>query len=149
LKLLVTTPTAILLDVADVRLVRAEDSTGSFGIQPGHADFLTVLSVSALSYVDGAGVERYVAVHGGVLRVQGGSVVEVATNEGLAGDDLDTLEKAVIDRYRVEAEAEAEARERADKLHRLAVRGIYRLARSEAGDSGSRVGLPADEEELG
>jgi F-type H+-transporting ATPase subunit epsilon len=80
MRLLVTTPTAILLDVDDVRHVRAEDRTGAFGIQPGHAEFLTVLTVSVLSYRDAAGVERYVAVHGGVLRVRGGSAVEVATS---------------------------------------------------------------------
>jgi F-type H+-transporting ATPase subunit epsilon len=149
MKLLVTTPTAILLDVAGVRLVTAEDSTGSFGVQPGHTEFLTVLSVSVLSYVDAAGVERYVAVRGGVLRVHGGAVVEVATSEGLAGDDLDALEKAVIARYRAEAEAEANARERADKLHALAIRGIYHLARGEQGGGGSRLGLHAEEEALG
>jgi F-type H+-transporting ATPase subunit epsilon len=148
MKLLVTTPTAILLDVDDVRLVRAEDSTGSFGIQPGHTELLTVLSVSVLGYEDAAGVERYVAVRGGVLRVRGGSLVEVATSEGLAGDDLDTLEKAVIDRYRAEAETEEKARERADKLHALAIRGIYRLARSASGVHGSGLG-GAEEERLG
>jgi F-type H+-transporting ATPase subunit epsilon len=146
-KLLVTTPTAVLLDVDGVRLVSAEDSTGSFGIQPGYTDFLTVLSVSVLGYEDAAGVERYVAVRGGVLRVRDGSLVEVATSDGLAGDDLDTLEKAVIDRYRADADAEAKARERADRLHVLAIRGIYRIVRDASGGSASAPG--AQEEELG
>lgn len=143
MKLLVTTPTAILVDVADVRHVRAEDSTGAFGIQPRHADFLTVLSVSVVSYVDALGVERYVAVHGGVLRVRGGSVVEVATSEGLAGDNLEALEKAVIARYQAEADAEAMARTRATQLHLLAIRRIYRYVRGESGDG---VSLGAGEE---
>jgi F-type H+-transporting ATPase subunit epsilon len=141
MRLLVTTPTAILLDVADVRLVGAEDSTGAFGVQPGHADFLTVLTVSVLSYQDAAGVVRYVAVRGGVLRVNGGSAVEVATSEGLAGDDLDALQKAVIERYRAEAEAEANARTRAERLHVRAIRSIYRLVRGEPG-----LGGPGEEE---
>jgi len=146
MRLLVTTPTAILLDVADVRLVNAEDSTGSFGIQPGYTEFLTVLSVSVLSYQDAARVERYVAVRGGVLRVHGGSLVEVATSEGLAGDDLDALEKAVIDRYRAEAEAEAKARLRADKLHLLAIRSIYHIVRGEPGGDGPGLGGTGEEE---
>jgi F-type H+-transporting ATPase subunit epsilon len=129
MKLLVTTPTAILLDVDGVRHVRAEDSTGAFGIQPGHAEFLTVLSVSVVSYRDAAGVERYVAVHGGVLRVSRGCRVEVATSEALAGDDLGALASDVIARYRSEAEAEATARTRATQLHLMAIRGIYRVAR--------------------
>lgn len=147
MRLVVTTPTAILLDVADVRLVTAEDSTGLFGIEPGFTEFLTVLSVSVLGYQDAADVERYVAVRGGVLRVHDGSLVEVATSDGLAGDDLDTLAKAVIDRYRAEADAEAKARKRADKLHLMAIRGIYRLVREASGARGSAPGPP--EEELG
>jgi F-type H+-transporting ATPase subunit epsilon len=141
--LLVTTPTAILLDVAGVRLVTAEDSTGLFGIQPGHAEFLTVLTVSVLSYQGAAGPVRYVAVRGGVLRVHGGSVVEVATSEGLAGDDLDALEKAVIERYHAEAEAEAKARASAGKLHSMAIHRIYRIVRDASG------ALGAGEEDLG
>ena len=67
-------------------------------------------------------------------------------SDGLAGDDLDTLAKAVIERYRAEADAEAKARKRADKLHVLAIRGIYRIVRDVSGDSGSAPG--AAEEEL-
>jgi F-type H+-transporting ATPase subunit epsilon len=147
MRLLVTTPTATLLDVADVTLVGAEDGTGLFGIEPGCTELLTVLAVSVLSYHDAAGVERYVAVHGGVLRVRDGSLVEVATSEGLAGDDLDALEKAVIDRYRAEAEAEAQARKRAEELHRLAIRGVYRIVRGAAGSHGAAP--DGEEEELG
>jgi F-type H+-transporting ATPase subunit epsilon len=143
MKLLVTTPTAVLLDVADVRLVTAEDSTGLFGIEPGYTVFLTVLTVSVVSYQDAAKVERYVAVRGGVLRVRGGSVVEVATSEGLAGDDLDALQKAVIDRYRADAEAEAKARARADKLHALAIRSIYRVVHGAPGALGDGAGEEA------
>ena len=144
MRLVVTTPTAILLDVADVGLVTAEDSTGLFGIEPGFTEFLTVLTVSVLSYQDAAGVERYVAVRGGVLRVHDGSLVEVATSEGLAGDDLDALAKAVIDRYRAEAETEAKARKRADRLHAMAIRGVYRIVRGASGGSGSAPGATED-----
>jgi F-type H+-transporting ATPase subunit epsilon len=149
MRLLVTTPTAIVIDVAGVRHVRAEDSTGAFGIQPRHAELLTVLSVSVVSYVDAGGVERYVAVHGGVLRVRGGSVVEVATSEALAGDDLEALQQAVITRYRASAEAEAAARTRATQLHLLAIRSIYRYVRGELGGDGLPLGRGAGEEKTG
>ena len=49
MKLRITDPTAILVDT-DVRSVRAEDASGSFGILSGHADFLTVLGVSIVSW---------------------------------------------------------------------------------------------------
>ena len=145
MRLVVTTPTAIVLDASDVRHVRAEDSTGAFGIQPRHADFVTVLSVSVVSYEDAAGVERYVAVQGGVLRVRTGSEVEVATCAALAGDDLEVLQRAVLARYRAEAEAEAKARTRATRLHLLAIRGIYRYARGERSGDGLPLGAGAEE----
>lgn len=149
MRLVVTTPMAILLDVDGVRHVRAEDDTGSFGIQPGHGDFLTVLSVSVLSYRDAAGVEHYVALRGGVLRVRGGSVVEVATSEALAGDHLEALRQAVIARYRAVAETEAKARTRAAQLHLLAIRSIYRIVRGGAGGDGPGLRGGAGEGELG
>ena len=43
MKLLVTTPLAVIVDVEDVRHIRADDETGAFGILPGHANFITVL----------------------------------------------------------------------------------------------------------
>jgi F-type H+-transporting ATPase subunit epsilon len=138
MRLIVTTPTAIVLDVEGVRHVRAEDSTGAFGIQPRHAEFLTVLSVSVVSYRDAAGVERYVAVHGGVLRARGGVSVEIATSEALAGDELVALREAVIARYRAEAEAEATARMQAARLHLLAIRNLYRHVAGGAGGAGGR-----------
>jgi F-type H+-transporting ATPase subunit epsilon len=49
MKLRITDPTAILVDT-DVRSVRAEDASGSFGILSGHADFLTALGVSIVSW---------------------------------------------------------------------------------------------------
>jgi hypothetical protein len=50
MRLVVSTPTAIVVDVDRVRHVRAEDETGAFGIMAGHADFLTVLPISVLTW---------------------------------------------------------------------------------------------------
>ena len=50
MRLLITTPTAVVLDDPDVVGVRAEDESGSFGILSGHADFLTALTVSMVSW---------------------------------------------------------------------------------------------------
>ncbi|MFI5297656.1 MAG: F0F1 ATP synthase subunit epsilon [Polyangiales bacterium] len=146
MRLIVTTPTEIVVDAAGARHLRAEDETGSFGIEPKHADFLTVLSVSVVSYQDAGGVERFVAVHGGVLSVRAGTSVEIATSEALVGDDLETLRKAVISRYRDEANAEKAARTRATKLHLLAIRKIYSTLRGESGAADSHLGGGAGQE---
>ena len=72
MRLLITDPTAIIADHADVASVRAEDESGSFGILTGHADLLTVLTVSVVSWRHTDGKAGYCAVRRGVLSVQGG-----------------------------------------------------------------------------
>ena len=88
MRLLITTPTAVVVDDPDVTAVRAEDETGSFGILDRHADFLTVLTVSVVAWHRADSRRRYCAVRRGVLRVEGGSEVAVATREAIVGDDL-------------------------------------------------------------
>lgn len=131
MRLRIATPTDVVVDALDVQHVRAEDETGAFGIAPGHTEFVTALSVCVLSYRVATGVERYVAVRGGVLRVRGGRSVEVATREAIANDDLDALQPGVIARLRAHADDEAKARTRAAQLHIAVVRNLYRYVRAE------------------
>ena len=74
MKLTVTTPLAIVTEADDVAHLRAEDDSGAFGILPGHADFLTALSLSVVSWRDRRGTEHHLAVRGGMLEVRGGDV---------------------------------------------------------------------------
>ncbi|MCK5443999.1 MAG: F0F1 ATP synthase subunit epsilon [Rhodospirillaceae bacterium] len=138
MRLLVTTPTDVIVDAEDVELIRAEDATGSFGIQPGHAGFLTVLEPSVIRWCDGQGNEHYVAVRGGVLSMRDGMAAAVATREGVAGDDLAALEREVLERYRAERESETAARARAARLHLDAMRLIWRYV--QAGREGQGPG---------
>jgi len=138
-KLLVTTPTAVIVDVDDATYVRGESETGSFGVLPRHADLLTVLTPSVLTWRDGAGREHYVAVRGGVLTIAGGERVRVATREAIAGDDLGQLETAVVAGFREAMRTEAESHGGAARMQLIAQRLIFRYLRSER-DIGS---LPA------
>ncbi len=131
MRLRIATPAQIVVDDTNVRYVRAEDATGAFGIQPGHTEFVTVLAVSVLTYRDASGVERHVAVRGGVLRVRDGEVVDVATREAIASDDLESLHRAVLAGFRSHADAEARARTRAAQLNVALVRNLYRYVRAE------------------
>lgn len=110
----------------DIASVRATDRTGSFGIWPGHADFLTILDVGVVSYRRTEGPWAYCAVRRGILRVQGGARVEVATREAVAGADLAQLEQdvlAVLSRRQAE---EDEARREARRLHAQALLELAR-----------------------
>ena len=65
----------------------------------GHADFLTVLAMSVVTWRDATGNEHHVAVRGGVLMVRDGDTVEVATREAVGEETLDRLEAAVLRRF--------------------------------------------------
>jgi len=128
MKLRITDPAEILVD-CEIRSLRAEDATGSFGILDGHADFLTVLEVAVVSWCDAAGRAGYCAVRSGILTVSGGSEVAIATREGHVGDELDSLESTVLARYRRQREAELAERVSSAKLRMQAIRRMVEVLR--------------------
>ncbi|MDX2485697.1 MAG: F0F1 ATP synthase subunit epsilon [Pseudodonghicola sp.] len=104
MRLRIVTPLSVVVD-EDADSLRAQDASGSFGIRPGHAPFLTALTVSILSWKT-AGVERFCALRGGVLTMTGGSTIAVATRAAVAGDDLATLDAQVLAGFKADADAE-------------------------------------------
>jgi F-type H+-transporting ATPase subunit epsilon len=131
MRLSVTTPLAIIAEVHDVTHLRAEDETGAFGILPGHADFLTVLALSVVSWRDGEGAEHHIAVRGGALEVRDGEAISIATREAVADDDLRRLETEVLASFRRRAEDELTARADAQRLYLAAIRQVFRFLKSE------------------
>jgi F-type H+-transporting ATPase subunit epsilon len=127
MRLLITDPLSIVVDAPDIRSVRAEDESGSFGILPGHADFLTTLALSVVTWRDGANVVRHCAVRRGVLTVSGGKEVRIATREAHLGDDLDELESVVLAGYRAQVDAERGASTASARLRMQAIRRIVAL----------------------
>ena len=104
MRLRIVTPLSVVVD-EEIDSLRAEDASGSFGIRPGHAPFLTALAVSIVSWQN-AGAERFCALRGGVLTVTGGSTIAIATREAVAGDDLATLDAQVLARFQSDADEE-------------------------------------------
>jgi len=131
MRLLITTPTAVLVDDPDVVAVRAEDESGSFGILNGHADFLTALTVSVVSWHRADGRQSFCAVRRGVLSASKGNEVAIATRQAIAGDDLDHLEHEVLAEFRTAVEAERSARTASLQLQMKAIRRIVQYLRPE------------------
>ena len=129
MRVLITTPTVVAVDDPDVVAVRAEDESGSFGILQGHADFMTVLKVSVVSWLTAGGRRRFCAVRHGVLTVSEGKEVAIATRQALPGDDLDHLEQVVLAEFRHEADAERRARTESQQIELRAIRQIVRYLR--------------------
>ena len=132
MRLRIITPLSVIVD-EDALAVRAEDDSGSFGILPGHADFLTSLAISVVGWKQSDGSRRFCAVRRGLLSITSGKDVAVATREAIVGDDLATLDSTVIERFR--ADIDQERSERIESM-RLQLNAIRRIV-SQLGMSGS------------
>lgn len=137
MKLRITTPLSIVVEEETVASLRAEDMSGSFGILPGHADFLTTLEISVVSWTNKDGAKRYCAVRGGVLAVNGGTEIAVETREAVPADQLEELEPAVIARFHTDLDLERRAHVEGTRLQLAAIRQIMRHLRPD-GRSGKR-----------
>jgi F-type H+-transporting ATPase subunit epsilon len=137
-RLTVVTPLSIVVETGDVTCLRAEDETGAFGLLPGHADFLTALSVSVVTWRNKRGEEHHAAVLGGMLEVRDGDAIVIATPEAVLGDELHPLETDVLVAFRRRLEEERAARADSQRLELSAIRQICHILRPErAPDSGS------------
>jgi len=143
MKLVITTPLLVEVNVSDVNYLSAEDETGLFGILPGHADFLTALTVSVVTWRD-AGAEHYAAVRGGMLSVEQGSSISIATPDAVISDDLGHLESHVLARFRERHEQEQIARVDLQRLYLSAMRRIYRYLRPEQSRSAPTRSVDAE-----
>jgi F-type H+-transporting ATPase subunit epsilon len=132
-RLQITTPAAILVDEPDVASLRAEDTSGGFGLLAGSADFLTALPSSVVAWRGERGGWRYCAIGGGVLTASGGERVDIACRQGVLGADLATLKRQVVAMRGAELDAARRARVESVRLHAQAVRQLMRLLGPEAG----------------
>lgn len=137
MRLRIVTPLSVVLD-EDVDSLRAEDESGTFGVLPGHAPFLTALAISIVSWRK-ADVEGFCAVRGGVLTVGGGvsaTSVDIATREAVPGDDLATLDAEVLARFQSDADEERTEHVETVRLQLNAIRRM--VSRLKAGsDAGA------------
>jgi F-type H+-transporting ATPase subunit epsilon len=137
-RLRITTPLAVVVDEDGVLALRAEDASGGFGIQPMHADFLTSLAISVVSWKSRSGVRHYCAVRRGVLSVTAGRDIVVATREAVTGDDLATLDETVLAQFRADVETERAEHVDSTRLQLNAIRQIVSHLRPNGiGGSGS------------
>ena len=129
MKLTITAPLSIAVETDQVTALRAEDETGSFGILPGHADFVTALTVSVVTWHDAQGASHHAAVRGGMMEVRDGKAITVATREAVCDDDLEHLETEVLTRLKRDAVEEQAAHIDSQRLYLEAIRQIYRMLR--------------------
>ena len=124
MRLRIVTPLSIVIEEDGVIALRADDATGSFGILPGHADFLTSLAISVVSWESSNGIRYYCAVRRGVLSVASGQDIAIATREAIPGDNPVTLDETVLARFRTDIETERTEHIESTRLHLNAIRQI-------------------------
>jgi F-type H+-transporting ATPase subunit epsilon len=126
-KLLLTDTLRVIVDQDDIVSLRAEDASGSFGILPGHADLLTVLAVSVLSWRQADGRQRFCALRGGIMTVRGGREIAIATREGRLGDSAEALERTVLAEFLAAVDAERTQRVAEAQMQLRVVRQVVRI----------------------
>jgi F-type H+-transporting ATPase subunit epsilon len=134
-RLRIITPLSVVVDEDGLLALRAEDASGSFGILPHHADFLTSLAISVVGWTSGDGTQRYCAARHGLLSVAAGQDIAIATREAVVGDDLATLDRTVLALFRADSETERMQRVESTRLQLNAIRQIMRHLRPD-GQSG-------------
>jgi F-type H+-transporting ATPase subunit epsilon len=134
MKLRIVTPLSVVVDEDRVLAMRAEDASGSFGILQGHADFLTSLAISVVSWKSKDAVAHYCAVRRGVLSVTNGRNIVIATREAVTGDDLATLDKIVLARFEADQESERSSYIGGVALQLNAIRQIVGRLQSDRAD---------------
>lgn len=143
MKLLITTPTATVAAVDGVRHVRAEDETGAFGIMEGHADFLTVLPISVVTWDYGGATEGFALVRGGILTVHHGDLVEIAARGAFSRDELSALGSEAVRELEQDEELEDTSRTSDTRLHLATIRQMQRVLQAARGGD-SRRSPPAE-----
>jgi F-type H+-transporting ATPase subunit epsilon len=136
MRLRIVTPLSVVIDEHGVLALRAEDTTGSFGILPRHADFLTSLAISVVIWESNKGTRQFCAVRRGILSVISGRDIAIATREAVLGDDLATLDETVLARFRADIETERKEHVESTRLHLNAIRHIMRHLRPDQHSGG-------------
>lgn len=93
MRLRVMLPARLLVDEPAARVVACA-ANGWFCLLPRHADFVTALVPGILVFSKLDGIERFVACDEGLL-VKVGDDVLVSAPNGMTGDDLASLQRAV------------------------------------------------------
>jgi F-type H+-transporting ATPase subunit epsilon len=122
-RLEIITPSSSITKAADS--LRAQDSSGFFGVLSRHQDFMTVLKPCILMYREG-GMDGFVALDGGILRVESGQVT-VASREAVEGKDLSELREALESVFYRKAAKEAAFMDLLSNMEKLLVDNIIKF----------------------
>jgi F-type H+-transporting ATPase subunit epsilon len=114
--------------IPDVVSFVGVDASGAFGIQPGHALFMTSLRFGLARFRCQDGPWRYLALPGGILRFENGQLI-IGTRRYLLEDDLDKVSTALRERLLVEEQQLAGTRRSLRSMEEELLMRMWRLGR--------------------
>lgn len=116
--------------IDDVVSFVAEDASGSFGVLPGHARFMTALELGLASFRRADGGWRYIAAPGALVYLAGGEL-HFATRRYVCGPDYERMREVLSEQLHAEEKALREIRASLRRLEDSMMRKLWRLARAE------------------
>lgn len=129
MRLVIATPLAIAAQLDAVAAIRAEDEAGHFGIRPRHAEFITALAVSVVSWTLADGTEGRCAVRGGLLTVGRDDTVTIATADAVMEAEPGALEARIIAELAAQDASERQASQQTERLRVETIRRAIGLLR--------------------
>lgn len=124
--LTIRTPAGLAYE-GEVEALRAEDTSGWFGVRAGREDLVAVLPPGLLLLRDAAG-EAFVALSGGLLSVERGAC-QVTAREAVLSRDLAQVAGRIDALQRRRGVQAAVQRDVLDRLAREALRNLVREGR--------------------
>lgn len=115
-------------ELAEVASFVGEDASGSFGIQGGHAELITVLEPGLARFRHGSGPWQYVALAGGVLHFRHPRLT-LSTRHYLRGADPERLAEALEAELRAEEARLAGVRRSLEQLESELRQRLWELGR--------------------
>lgn len=100
IKLNIVTPQGRIFS-GDVKSITLPGSEGEFGVLPGHADLLTLLSAGAIEFEKSDGKSEIIAVNWGQVKVDATSVDVLADGAVAIGGDSESEVAEAIESARV------------------------------------------------
>lgn len=112
--------------VPEVHSFVGRDASGSFGIQAGHAPFMTALEFGLARYRGAAGGWQYLALPGGILHVTGGEVF-VYTQRYLRDTDYQRISALLDEQLRTEEAALTQTHGSLREMEQQLLRRLWEL----------------------
>ncbi|SFM75389.1 F0F1 ATP synthase subunit epsilon [Marinobacter zhejiangensis] len=110
----------------------AEDTTGSFGLLPGHARFMTCLTMGLARFRTEDQLWHYLALPGAVLYFNNNELV-LSTRHYLRDDDYTRVNSALKDQLLAEENALQAMKESLHRMEEETLKRLWSLRRTDGG----------------